>query len=65
MQVVESMVLGTVPISSKAGEVLEILEGTRAAGLTFQPDSIENTINKLEILALMNESEVLTLGSEL
>jgi glycosyltransferase involved in cell wall biosynthesis len=63
--VVESMALGTVPVASRAGGVLEILESTRAAELTFQPGNIENIINKLEILTSMNDSEVIALGNEI
>jgi glycosyltransferase involved in cell wall biosynthesis len=59
------MALGTVPVASRSGGVLEILKGTRAAEFIFQLNNIENIINKLEILTLMNKSEVVTLGNEL
>ncbi|MCI4407797.1 MAG: glycosyltransferase family 4 protein [Thermofilum sp.] len=63
--VVESMALGTVPVASRAGGVLEMLEGTRATELIFQPGNIENIMNRLEILTSMNDSEVIALGNEL
>jgi glycosyltransferase involved in cell wall biosynthesis len=59
---VESMALGTLPVTSKTGGILEVIRGTRAVEFAFQPENIEDAVNKLEMLALISKAEVTSLG---
>ena len=63
--VVESMALGTLPVVSKTGGILEVLGGTYAIELAFQPRNIEDAVSKLEMLALMSKAEIISLGHKL
>jgi glycosyltransferase involved in cell wall biosynthesis len=63
--IVESMALGTLPVVSKTGGILEIIRGTHAVEFAFQPGNIEDAVSKLEMLALISKAEVISLGYKL
>jgi glycosyltransferase involved in cell wall biosynthesis len=63
--VVESMLIGTIPIASKVGGVPEIVEGTVAERFLFKPGSIEEFINKIESLTSLSKDEVMDIGIKL
>lgn len=56
--VAEAMLLGTIPISSKVGGVIELLEGTVAEDFMFAPGDEFELAEKVEYVATMNEQEV-------
>jgi glycosyltransferase involved in cell wall biosynthesis len=63
--IVESMLIGTIPIASKVGGVPEVVEGTVAEGFLFKPGSVEEFINKIESLVLLSKGEVMDIGMKL
>jgi glycosyltransferase involved in cell wall biosynthesis len=48
--VIEASLLGTIPIASKAGGVLELLAGSPASGFLFAPGDVEELANKVLLL---------------
>jgi glycosyltransferase involved in cell wall biosynthesis len=63
--IVESMLIGTIPIASKVGGVPEVVEGTVAEGFLFKPGSVEEFINKIESLVPLSKGEVMDIGMKL
>jgi glycosyltransferase involved in cell wall biosynthesis len=53
--VVEASLLGTIPIASKVGGVLELLAGSPASGFLFAPGNVEELANK--VLLLINNED--------
>jgi glycosyltransferase involved in cell wall biosynthesis len=53
--VVEASLLGTIPIASKVGGVLELLAGSPASGFLFAPGNVEELVNK--VLLLINNED--------
>jgi len=54
--VMEAMAVGTLPLASRIGGIPEIVEGTYAEGMLFEPGSVEELVDRMEsVLALSNE----------
>jgi glycosyltransferase involved in cell wall biosynthesis len=63
--VVESILIGTIPIASRVGGVPEVVEGTVAEGFLFKPGNVEGFISKIESLASLSKDEVMSIGVKL
>jgi glycosyltransferase involved in cell wall biosynthesis len=63
--VVESALLGTVPVASSVGGVPEVVEGTPAEEYLFAPGSAEELAEKVEMLASQPREHVLEVGAKL
>jgi len=63
--VVESILIGTIPIASRVGGVPEVVEGTAAEGFLFKPGNVEEFISKIESLASLSKDEVMGIGVKL
>jgi len=54
--IIESMLCGTIPIASRVGGVLEIVQGTYAEKMLFPPNDVDRLVERIEsILSLSNE----------
>jgi glycosyltransferase involved in cell wall biosynthesis len=60
--VLESMLLGTIPVASRVGGVPQIIEGSGAERFLFSPLDVNEFVEKMEILALMDSNELKELG---
>jgi glycosyltransferase involved in cell wall biosynthesis len=63
--VVESALLGTVPVASRVGGVPEVVEGTPAEEYLFAPGSAEELAEKVEMLASQPRERALEVGAKL
>jgi glycosyltransferase involved in cell wall biosynthesis len=63
--VVESALLGTVPVASRVGGVPEVVGGTPAEEYLFAPGSAEELAEKVEMLASQPRERVLEVGAKL
>jgi glycosyltransferase involved in cell wall biosynthesis len=63
--VVESALLGTVPVASRVGGVPEVVEGTPAEEYLFAPGSAEELAERVEALASQPRERVLEVGAKL
>jgi len=63
--VVESILIGTIPIASRVGGVPEVVEGTAAERFLFKPENVEEFISKIESLASLSKDEVMDIGVKL
>ncbi len=63
--VVESMLVGTLPIASRVGGVPEILRGTPAEGLMFSPGDVDGLVDRMEQVLSMSREEVVDAGLKL
>jgi glycosyltransferase involved in cell wall biosynthesis len=63
--VVESALLGTVPVASRVGGVPEVVEGTPAEEYLFAPGSAEELAEKVKALASQPREHVLEVGAKL
>jgi glycosyltransferase involved in cell wall biosynthesis len=63
--VVESALLGTVPVASRVGGVPEVVEGTPAEEYLFAPGDAEELAEKVEMLASQPRDYVLEVGMKL
>lgn len=63
--VMESMVVGTLPIASKIGGVPEILAGTPAEGLMCEPNDVEVFAELMEYVLSMTQEELKDIGLSL
>jgi len=63
--VVESALLGTVPVASRVGGVPEIVEGTPAEEYLFAPGSAEELAERVEALASQPREHVLEVSAKL
>jgi len=57
--VVEASLLGTIPIASKVGGVLELLAGSPASGFLFAPGNVEELANKVLLLINNKNTDVI------
>jgi glycosyltransferase involved in cell wall biosynthesis len=60
--VAESMLSGTLPIASKVGGVPEMVEGTVAEKLLFNPFDTEECVQRIETVITMSKEEIIDLG---
>jgi glycosyltransferase involved in cell wall biosynthesis len=63
--IVESLLTGTIPIASKAGGVIEIVDNTPAEKFLFTPGNLDEFISKIEMLISLSREEVLDIGTRL
>jgi len=63
--VVEASLLRTIPIASRAGGIVEILEKSPAERYLFTPGDIDEFINKLELLLSQSRSHIEDIGLKL
>lgn len=63
--VMESMLLGTLPIASRVGGVPEILEETSAESFMFAPNDVEELIDRMECVLSMSRMQLIDIGISL
>lgn len=63
--VVETCLLGTIPVAARVSGVPEIVEGTFAEKLLFRPADINDVLEKVKIVLSMTRKELINLGHEL
>lgn len=63
--VLESMVMGTIPVASRVGGVPEIVEGTPAERYLFKPGDSEELAEKIENVTNMPKEEIIEIGVKL
>jgi glycosyltransferase involved in cell wall biosynthesis len=63
--VIEASLLGTIPIASKVGGVLELLAGSPASGFLFAPGNVEELTNKVLLLINKNTDVIKELGYDI
>lgn len=63
--VLESTLAGTIPIASKVGGVPEILEGTFAEKMMFEPGDVNGLVDRMEFVSLMSSEELINIGHQL
>ena len=63
--IMESCLLGTIPIASRVGGVPEIIEGTYAERLMFTPGNPWEMANKIEEVLSMSKEQLVDIGCEL
>ncbi|MEM4888944.1 MAG: glycosyltransferase family 4 protein, partial [Thermosphaera sp.] len=63
--VVESMIMGTIPISSKLGGIPELIKGTLVEKITFPPGNYHMLADRVETLLSMSREILYSFGSEL
>lgn len=63
--VVESMLSGTIPISSRIGALPEILKGTYAESTMFQPGNAEELEEEIERVNSLSNEEIVEIGAGL
>ncbi|RLF17145.1 MAG: hypothetical protein DRZ82_10110, partial [Thermoprotei archaeon] len=63
--IMESCLLGTVPIASRVGGVPEIVEGTYAEKLLFRPSDVNDLIRKVEDVLALSKEELMNISIEL
>ncbi|MEM4452724.1 MAG: glycosyltransferase family 4 protein, partial [Thermosphaera sp.] len=63
--ILESMIMGTIPISSRVGGVSELVKGTFAEKVLFFPGSYQRIADHVETLLSMDREMLHTFGNEL
>jgi len=63
--IVESLLTGTIPIASKVGGVMEIVDNTPAEKFLFTLGDVDEFIAKIEMLISLSREEVLNIGTKL
>jgi len=63
--IIESMLLGTVPVASKVGGTPEIIYGTPAEKFLFSAGNVDELIDKVEQLLSLSKEEILNIGTKL
>ena len=63
--VVESALLGTIPVASRVGGIPEIVEGTYAEKLLFEPGNHLELADKVEYVATLSRKELIDIGISL
>ena len=63
--IAESMLMGTVPIASKAGGIPELISDTPAEEFLFTPGDVSELISKIEKLISISREEVTNIGAQL
>jgi glycosyltransferase involved in cell wall biosynthesis len=63
--VVESMLMGTIPVAARVGGVPEIVEGSQAEEYLFTPSDVEEFVNKIESLLSQSRDNIADVGSKL
>jgi glycosyltransferase involved in cell wall biosynthesis len=63
--IIESMLLGTIPIASGAGGVPEIIRGSPAEEYLFTPGDINEFIDRIEKLLSQSKKDIIDIGIKL
>jgi len=63
--VIESMLVGSIPIASRVGGVPEVVEGTYAKSLMFTPGDFEEVAERLERVSHLSRDQLINIGLEL
>jgi glycosyltransferase involved in cell wall biosynthesis len=63
--VIESMLMGTIPIAAIVGGAPEIIEGSPAEKYLFTPENIDEFIDKIESLLSQSRDNIMNIGSSL
>jgi glycosyltransferase involved in cell wall biosynthesis len=63
--VVESMLMGTIPIAARVGGVPEIVGGSPAEEYLFTPGDVEEFVDKIEALLSLSKENIMDVGSSL
>ena len=60
--VIESMLMGTIPIASRIGGVPEIVEGTYAEEILFEAGNVEESVDRMESILTMSKERIKDVG---
>jgi glycosyltransferase involved in cell wall biosynthesis len=63
--VLEAMLSGTIPITSQVGGIPEIVEGTFAEKMMFEPGNVEECVQRMEMLLTMPNQQIQDIGLRL
>ena len=63
--IMESCLLGTVPVASKVGGIPETIYGTPAEEFLFPAGNVDELIDKVEQLLSLSKEEILNIGTKL
>ncbi len=63
--VIEAMLSGTIPISSRVGGVPEMLEGTFAEKMMFTPGEVDSAVKRMEDVLSLPEESLTAIGTNL
>jgi len=63
--IVESMLIGTIPIAANVGGVSEIVKGTPAEGYLFKPWNIDGIVERVSVLSSQSREDVIHAGIKL
>jgi glycosyltransferase involved in cell wall biosynthesis len=63
--IIESMLLGTIPIASRVGGVPEIIRGSPAEEYLFTPGDINEFIDRIEKLLSQSKKDIIDIGIKL
>ncbi|MEM4474774.1 MAG: glycosyltransferase family 4 protein, partial [Candidatus Bathyarchaeia archaeon] len=63
--VMEAMLTGTIPIASKVGGVPEIVGGTYAEKMLFEPGNVEELVSRMESVLTMSSEHIVDVGHRL
>jgi glycosyltransferase involved in cell wall biosynthesis len=63
--VIESMLMGVVPIASRVGGVPEIVEGTFAEEMLFSPGDSKELVDRMKLILDMPKEHLLDIGQKL
>jgi glycosyltransferase involved in cell wall biosynthesis len=60
--VLEAMVCGTIPIASRVGGVPEMVKGSFAEKMLFEPGNVRQFMDKMELLLAMSNEQIIDAG---
>jgi glycosyltransferase involved in cell wall biosynthesis len=63
--IIESMLLGTIPIASKVGGIPEIIKGSPAEEYLFTPGDVNGFIDRIEKLLSQSKKDIMDVGIKL
>jgi glycosyltransferase involved in cell wall biosynthesis len=63
--VMEAMLCGTIPIASRVGGIPEIVKGTFAEKMLFEPGNVDECVNRVELLLAMSKEQIENVGFNL
>jgi len=63
--VMEAMLMGTIPIASKVGGIPEIVSGTYAEKMLFEPGNVEELVSRMESVLTMSSEQIADVGRRL
>jgi glycosyltransferase involved in cell wall biosynthesis len=63
--IIESMLMGTIPIASNVGDIPEIVGGTYAEKMLFEASNINKFVDKMESILAMSDEQIMDVGPSL